>query len=150
MNTYKTLHDLTTHIIESYRADLETHDRTWIEQNPGVPFIHYTWDSGTYMIGLVAASEYPAPGEKIPYLFGHSDRDHILAQVQVIADLFILGEWAPHKNVVKAIHYFDGARIRPIAHVVAQDIARKYIHDIRAQWQGRRAQVTKTAEGALS
>lgn len=134
MDVYKTLETMIGDKIRSYRSDLEIHDRGWIGCNPGIPFLHYTWESGTYIIGLLPAADYPAEGVKVKYLFSTADRYHLLAQVEKMVQHFSAGRMG--NGGIKAIHHFDGAQVRPIADIVARDIARKYCEGITREWYG--------------
>jgi hypothetical protein len=74
---------LESHVLpqmEGYTEDLTKHDRQWIEDNPGVPFIHMTRSTGTIIIGLHSADSdyFPKYGETVRYLFGFVGRQHIL------------------------------------------------------------------------
>ena len=54
MNVYEELQEMSLPLLEAYETDL-THDKNWIEENPGVPFMHYTRATGTHLISFSSA-----------------------------------------------------------------------------------------------
>lgn len=63
-----------------YQNDLLEIDQRLIASHPGVPFFHWTRDCGTHIAFMHEPdwTGWPAKGVKVPYLFGHADREHIL------------------------------------------------------------------------
>ena len=81
METFKQLENLAGPIIKSYRNDLIKHDKKDIEGNPGTPFLHFTGESGTHIVFMQPAehNSWPAPGERVPYLFSTANRRQVLS-----------------------------------------------------------------------
>ena len=80
---YDQVYACSSPLIYHYRQDLETHDKDWIESNPGVPFIHMTRSTGTQLIPLYPHDHkgWPKAGENVSWLFGHTDRFGVLVCV---------------------------------------------------------------------
>lgn len=131
MTTYEQVHKLSRWRLQRFETDLEKWDREIIEKHPGVPFLHFTRDMGTHIAMLYPADEYPPRGERVPYLFGTADRDHILDQVIGMVQHFIDSCNPPARLVL----YFDGSRVREISVSRAMEIARDYVRRIRYEWQ---------------
>ena len=125
--TYEQLERLALPHLETFRADLTEHDRRWIENNPDTPFVHMTRDTGTILTGLYPADSnaFPADGDRIPYLFGHADRWHMLRD----GTSLICRAEGEH-----IYHYCNGRTVRPITHAEAQTIRRDYIRTVSAAW----------------
>lgn len=118
-------------IVKDYRNDLLVHDLDGIRANGAeCPFLHFSRETGTYMLHLIAASAYPAKGKFVPYLFGHADRDHILSEaVNMVNSMANNHFGTPH-----VCHYFDGRKVRKITMAKAVEIIREYEAGIRRQW----------------
>lgn len=115
--------------IRAYRDDLIKHDKAEIEENPGVPFLHTTREMGTTMTFLTPAEDYPAPGEKVPYVFGTADRWHILKEKRGAVDWY-------RRNIPDALwHYFDGKELRRITLDEADEIVSDYIDGVKYVWR---------------
>ena len=115
-------------IVQSYREDLLVHDLRNMKKCPdGTPFLHFSRQSGTYMTMLLAADEYPAKGEWVPYLFGQADREHCLNGVWDITECCT--------DSGHVCHYYDGKTLRRVTANKARQIASEYAHVIRGQWQ---------------
>ncbi len=86
---YTQLETLCLPLIESYQADLTTHDKAALAdpRNVGLPFIHWTRKYGTHLSFLLPDDDrrFPACGLKVPYLFGEADRHHIVSDVVDVA-----------------------------------------------------------------
>jgi len=133
VTTYDNLFSLVSPLITAYRDDLEKHDREAIESHPGVPFLHWTREMGTHLTMLIPASEYPAAGERVPFLFGHADREHILNEGTVrFAEYFLKKFATPH-----VCHYYDGRTVKQVSLEQALVVARTYRQRIQAQWAGK-------------
>lgn len=104
-------------IITHYRDDLLVHSRREILEHPGIQFVHYTRAWGTHLIMLHPADHpiWPAQGEKVPYLFGEADREHIVNQWVEMARYYNRGETSRGARI-EAIHHFDGYVLRRIDH----------------------------------
>ena len=128
--TYQKLFELASPIVKSFRDDLIVHDKTAIEKAypENTHFLHFSRDTGTHIVFFTPASEYPAKGEKVPYLFGYADRDHILCQTIAM----VLG--IKQNDSTKLILYFDGNRFKKIGFAKAEDLVRGYIRSVRYEW----------------
>lgn len=117
-------------IVTRYRDDLLVHDLNTIDQiGPHTPFLHFCRDSGTYMVGLIAADEYPAKGQHVPFLFGSADREKLLDGAVTLAT-----HCSNPVNGTHICHYFNGKTIKRITLVQALTIATEYARTIRATW----------------
>ncbi len=127
-------------LMEAYKTDLDA-DQGWIDGHPGTPFIHYTRNCGTYMIGLIGAESYPAPCVSIPYMFSVAKREKVLADTLVMANYHKQRDYGNYK----AIHYFTGRSLLQIDHDRAIDIVRDYVRSIREAWARKGYRSTMTA-----
>ena len=117
-------------LITHYRDDLLVHDLNNLKKClDGTPFLHFTRDTGTYMVMLIGADEYPAKGERVPYLFGSADREHCLNGVWDVVNHCTDGFYGQH-----VCHYYDGRTLRKVTNVQARNIASEYTATIRSQW----------------
>ncbi len=80
MNTYEQVKAKADHIITNFRNDLLVHDKNAIESDPGMPFLHFTGDTGTYIEFMPDPEDYPKKGERVKYLYVTASRDWILSQ----------------------------------------------------------------------
>lgn len=130
MDVYATIAKKSLKWLNSYKSDLIVHDKKTIENNPNIPFLHFTWNSGTYLMLLRSAQNesWPKKGEWVPYLFGHADREHILNQL--IEVMPAIGQ-----NVVSLIQYYDGKKVSDIGTMdAASRIIRDYIRRVQVEW----------------
>ena len=125
---YKDLEEICLPLIEAYHDDLIKHDLRDILDHPGVPFLHFTGNTGTHLERLDPAETYPAKGKLVPYIFGTADRRHILEQKIAVVDTM------KRVNRMDMILYYDTVIIRKISHEKAQEIIRNYARAIRAGW----------------
>ncbi len=135
---YQQLHALVRSRLLAYETDLETHDKEAIETSPGVPFLHWTRDSGTEIVMLwdMKSDVWPMYGVQVPYLFGTADRNHMLDQKIAIAEWHLR---TPSGGDNKYIcHYYDGVRIMPVTCAKAVEIAKEYARPIRRHWEQER------------
>lgn len=133
MTTYEQLLAQVGDVICLYRTDLTVHDKASIENNPGVPFLHWTTDRSTQMVFLWPADsdKFPKEDEMVPYLFGVRDRWG-LARVPVeIAEYF-----AKTGEPIRT-HYFDGIKLHQTTPSLALDLARKHHNRLNAQWSAQ-------------
>jgi len=133
-DTYTELRDNVQGFITNYKTDLTKIDRMFINKNPNQKMIHITRDSGTHLIEMVKASEYPDNGERVKYLFGTANREQILKDnINYIKSVFrAFGE-----KSIKAINYFNGVKWVKVTRGKAQTILDAYGKDIRIQWNTR-------------
>jgi len=129
-NVYEQLDERSLPLLEAYQTDL-THDRDWIENNPGVLFMHYTRATGTHLIPLNPSDTYPAAGTKVKYLFGMADREHILQGKLEMQDWFENALREPPRLV---LHY-DGRTLQAVTMSRARRLLEDYAHTIRAEWK---------------
>lgn len=129
MDIYEQVREKALPLIKVYHNDLIKHDKRTLRKNPGVPFLHFTGDTGTYLFLMIPAEEYPVKGEVVPYLFGKSDREHILQQYLKTV------ECMKRVNRQDLILYFNGKSLIEINQERAESIARKYEDRIYAEWR---------------
>ena len=131
LTVYQQLEDACLPLIEAFHNDLIVHDRKTLEDNPGMPFLHWTRDTGTNICMLEPADAYPPKGKSIPYLFGHSERGHILKQTETFGDYHTRPANNPGRYTC---HHFDGVKLRKISLDTAVDLCKAYARRIRAEW----------------
>ena len=116
-------------IVKHYRNDLLVHDLDNIQRwSPDVPFLHFSRQTGTYMVHLIAADQYPARGQYVPFLFGHAEREHLLDSAVGLAEHCA-------KDTQHICHYWDGRKLRQVTTAQALTIATEYSNTIRNQWR---------------
>lgn len=129
MNPYPELEKRSLPLIEAYQNDLIVHDRKMIEDNPGVPFLHWTKANGcgTWMVLMLPSDALPARDVRVPYLFGTADRRHIARGVPIIADIL-------KKEANKLVLYWNGKALITITGERAHTIANDYYFGLLRQW----------------
>ena len=110
-----------------YQTDLTKHDRNDIRTNSGVPFLHFTRQTGTHIIFLTPAHKYPPLGEKVKYLFAYADRNHLLEQKKIMVKY-----WHDSSNILT--HYYDGKNIVKISSQKAIAVINDYVNTIKKKW----------------
>lgn len=128
MDIYEQVREKALPIIKSFHNDLLVHDKRDIEKNPGIPFLHFTGDTGTYAFFMIPAEDYPAKGKLKPYLFGRADRNHILRQFVKVVDCM------QTVNRQDLILYYNGKRLIEISQKRAESLAWKYQWRIIDEW----------------
>lgn len=121
MSIYEQLEAACLPLIRDYQTDLTKHDREAIESNPGIPFLHWTKDSGTWMVHLWPLEKLPAKGERVPYLFGTATREHVVNEIKTIAELM-----CKERGRIQCCYRFDGQRLLWLTVGEAADAARSY------------------------
>lgn len=129
---YAQLRKATLPSIVSYRDDLLVHDKRWLRENPGVPFVHCAGENGTHLIPLPAADTYPAAGEYVPYLFATANRTHILEQKAVALETIRKSGMHP------VVHWYNGRELKQVAYPMAADIIATYRRRIEREWREAR------------
>src|SRR5688572_17665714 len=129
-NVYDQLVAKTLPLITAYHADLLEHDKNEITRYPDTAFLHWTREYGTHILMLHPPSMYPAKYERVPYLFGTADREHILEQVLVIARYH-----ADPKNGSHTCYYFNGDTLKQVTNERAVTIAQEYLRSVRSVWR---------------
>jgi len=130
MTLYDQLAARSLPLIRHYHQDLEKIDREWIEDHPGVPFIHATREFGTDIVELYPADDpfWPPKGQRVPYLFGEADRDHILEQAAGTA------RYLQKRDRILLMLYYDGQTLRETTAKQAVKIAEDYERSVRHAW----------------
>lgn len=118
-------------LITAFHNDLLVHDLAIIADHPGVPFLHWTRDTGTTIVMLTPAAEYPGRGVRVPYLFGTADRWHIVSQVTEIAAYHLKPSNDPARYTC---HHWDGSRLRRITVEQAVKVAAEYRRGVESGW----------------
>lgn len=118
-------------IVKHYRDDLHKHDKAQLEANEeSTPFLHFARECGTHLLMLIPDDGYPAQGARVPHLFGTSDREHLLAQVNPFV--------ATCSRECATIHYWNGRTLRAVSADKAKDIAAEYVRGIYHRWHQQR------------
>lgn len=128
MTAYEQLFAAVNDVVKHYRDDLIKHDKAWLEENPGVPFLHFAGECGTDLIDHIPADKYPARGVRVPYLFGSADREHILRGITSIVESIEKSGSRP------VVHYFNGRELIPIDFELAKRVAQNYRRHIKQEW----------------
>lgn len=129
MDVYEQVREKALPIIKAYHDDLIRHDRKAIEESPGISFLHFTGDTGTYIALMVPAEAYPPKGVSVPYLFGRAERFHILRQyVKTVECMKTI-------NRQDMILYCNGKRLIEINQERAENLAWKYQWRILNEWE---------------
>lgn len=128
MGVYDELEAKCLPLIENYHTDLTKWDRQAIELHPCCPFLHWTRDTGTHIIMLTPEDSYPKRGERVRYLFGTADREHLLRQTLVVAEYC-------DRETHLACHYYDGVKLRSISSQDAVSIVKQYMREIERNWR---------------
>lgn len=131
MTTYEQLAAAVEPHLEAYHDDLRRHDREWLEANPGVPFLHYTRRTGTDLVELAPIDRLPKAGERVPYLFGTADREHIVNMVRSLARYFA-------RENDRLCHHFDGSKLRRIDGATALKLAEDYTRAMGREFDDER------------
>ena len=128
MDVFEQLEELSRPLLKSFQSDLEI-DREMIETHEGVPFVHWTRETGTYMVHLVPPNHagFPSLGEKVPFLFGKGDREKILNGAIGIAQHCTEGG---HLLAV----YFDGKSIKPVSMDRSLAIVEEWAKKVKKSW----------------
>jgi hypothetical protein len=130
MSVHDLLVDLAGSHIKSYRGDLLVHDKTEIERNPGIPFLHWTRESGTHLAMLRPSHKLPAAGEIVPILFGKGDREVIVENVVGMAEYHNSGKSEP----VQLALYCDGEKFFVTNTATALLVAIAYQRFLQVEW----------------
>ena len=129
MDIYQQVEEKALPLIKAYHNDLIVHDKKAITENPGIPFLHFTGDTGTCLMLLIPAKDYPAKGEKVPYLFGIADRLHILKEkTEIVRCMRTI-------NRRDLVLCFDGEKLGVITQEWAESIVQKYQEKISLEWR---------------
>jgi len=129
---YQELFEKVSPIIKFYREDLEKWDYESItKEDVGIPFLHFTGDTGTHMVVLHPADSkiFPPNGTKVEYLFGTANRNHILKEkLSKTQNMRTL-------NRQDCKLYFDGKRLKEISQEKTEKICLEYVNRVKRDWK---------------
>lgn len=129
--TFNALKEKALPLIAVYHSDLLVHDLNTITNAMGVPFLHFTGITGTYIVMLTPAAQLPARYEKVPYLFSEVTVERSVSDtvdfVQCMAKL----------DRQDCILYYAGADapLREIDQAEAEVIAQAYVTKTFREWE---------------
>jgi hypothetical protein len=117
-------------VMEAYQNDLNIDRNTISLLTENTRYIHYTGTTGTYLELLPDHDSelYPPKGERIPFLFGTADRDHILNSKTDMIDCL------KRNNRSTLIQYYNGKVAYTITIKQAEAITREYADSIKNSW----------------
>ena len=92
------------------------------------PFLHITHKYGTHMERLPYVSKFPGIGERIPYLFGHADREQILEGIGYSI------EYAMRNYEDWQCWFYDGLTVRNLSAYEAVAQLESYKKAIQSNW----------------
>ena len=133
MNVFEEVRKKAEPLMESYQSDLLVHDRKFIEEYPKIPFLHFTGESGTYLVGLFKSEDYPAKGELVPHFFGHASREEILK-----GNGAVVPTMKTRYGRDRLCLFYDGIGVREISYEKASEIFDKYANAMLAKWRKER------------
>lgn len=119
--------------IQSYHTDLTQIDRNWLADNPGVPFLHFTRDYGTYLVGLHPHDhpKWPAEGTLVRYIFATADRRHILRETAGVP------AYVRREHPRALAHHWNGTELVPVTLDQAVEIATEWRTTTEDHWKPR-------------
>lgn len=118
-------------IMTHYQGDLDI-DQKYIEDNPGVEFLHWTRASGTLLVILWPADKFPVKeGKFIPYLFSFANRKHIIDEIITMSRYYT----DPAHDNCKLVQYFDGKAVKKITAAQAAEIGRNHANKLWAHFE---------------
>ena len=129
MDIYQQVKEKALPLIKAYHDDLIIHDKKAITENSGTPFLHFTGDTGTCLVLLIPAKDYPQAEELVPYMFGIAGRWHILREKTKIV------ECMRTINRQDLVLCFDGEKLGVITQERAESIVQKYQEKILLEWR---------------
>ncbi len=117
--------------ILAFEDDLLKHDKKVLEEYPPHPYIHIARECGTWLFPLPPADSpyFPEKGERVPYLFGTADREHILKQATECLTGNTIAETA------LLVNHFDGKELRTVSLWTAINIAKRHKEYVLNQWR---------------
>jgi hypothetical protein len=125
MDLHAELVEIALPYISSFHDDLLKHDKSQLEMYPERPFLHFTGDTGTHMITLLFLRDYPKGYERVPYLFGTADKEHILKEFTSTVNCL------ERCNRTDLILYFDGIKLKVITYERAKSIVAEYTRKMK-------------------
>ena len=130
MTIYAELRKKADPFVKSFRDDLLVHDRNDIKDHPGTPFLHFTGETGTHMVLLNRAEEYPKKGEMARHIFGYVKREQLLKSSMSV----VPGMEKRYGRGDLALHY-NGVALKEISYKRAEEIADDYVEEIERAWR---------------
>lgn len=132
LTAFKKIKEAALPLMVQYQSDLEL-DKTDICKNAGVPFLHFTRTTGTLLVMLTPADNFPKKGEYIPHLFSRANREQLLKNIATMSKYYKNGNNGP----CEMVFYFDGERLKKISVEKAAEIGLAHARSVEAVW-GRR------------
>jgi hypothetical protein len=105
-------------------------DKATIAENPGVKFLHFSRQCGTWLHLMHPAdsSVFPAKGRRVPFLFGTAEREQILDGERLCV------QSSCRSGSTLLILYYDGKKLRSIDGQRAKQLWAAYHADVMRQW----------------
>jgi hypothetical protein len=118
-------------IMTDYFCDLQTDASIVSRFPPETPWLQAVRPTGTYLIIMPGSQDetWPAPGDKVPYLFGFADRDHILKGKVHVAEY--VAKDCPHH----LFQYWNGRKLASITGEQVVLVLRQYQANILLAWR---------------
>lgn len=131
MNVYDELFKRCSPLVEAYRDDLLVLDKATIAENPGVKFLHFSRQCGTWLHLMHPAdsSVFPAKGRRVPFLFGTAEREQILDGERLCV------ESSCKSGSTLLILYYDGKSLKQVSQQQARKLWFEYTSDVLRQWE---------------
>jgi hypothetical protein len=128
MKRFDPVYEMIDPIVKSYRKDME-YDRDIVNGEIDCEFILSARETGTHIISMYPATsdQWPALGERVPYLFATANRDEILDGVEGIAQHITANPGELLIHITRAGHKV----IRPSE---VLPIVQGYTKRVRAVW----------------
>lgn len=116
-------------VMVSYQADLDI-DVKGIEKRQGVPFLHFTRATGTYIEFLIPYEMLPKRGELVQHLFSAVGRDQLVKDIGDMSKYYLESHNA---GVCKLVQYFDGDKLRKTSLKKAAEIGAAHAAKLRRE-----------------
>jgi len=128
-SVYMQMKEKSLPFIEAYIDDLIKHDRKFLKENPGVPFLHFTGETGTHLTPFWDVEKYPKKGERVKYLFGMVTREEwVREEMSVVPDM-------EHRYGRSDLAlYFNGKCLKEITYHDAAKLAKEYEREMLRRW----------------
>lgn len=124
---FTTLYNRTKNDVKHYQDDFKI-DKKTIDKNPGKKFVHITREHGTALILFSSLDQYPNKGERIPYLFGTTNREELIKGNLITIKHYI-------NNNPISVNYFDGRTLKKIKPEAAEQIYTNHLNSIVNSWE---------------
>lgn len=137
VSVYQQIKRLSLPLIKHFHDDILKHDLAWLrnKKHVGVPFLHWTRDTGTDLCGLFPSDHevWPKAGEVVPYLFGMCKREHVLRHAMINAQIR-----AKYEKECLLCLWYDGMVLRKVSCEKAVEIAEQHEARVLDEWDSRR------------